>query len=162
MEQDSAAVLSFGTGTPYVGIFNSYGSPLRDPSNGTPIGEYVTAFDYTYDEENTDKGKMVIETDNPDIVALTELSYQQSIQLQWGWIYSGQAVYCGPVRKVVIISQEVDFGPKGTKITIGFEDAAVFLKNLPSNYVDNLKPFVEYAKDLYKGVPIGVAVFRLL
>ena len=158
MEQDSAAVLSFGTGTPYVGIFNSYGSPLRDPSNGTPIGEYVTAFDYTYDEENTDKGKMVIETDNPDIVALTELSYQQSIQLQWGWIYSGQAVYCGPVRKVVIISQEVDFGPKGTKITIGFEDAAVFLKNLPSNYVDNLKPFVEYAKDLYKGVPIGVAV----
>ena len=158
MEQDSASVLSFGTGTPYVGIFNSYGSPLRDPSNGTPIGEYVTVFDYTYDEEKTDKGKMVIETDNPDIVALTELSYQQSLQLQWGWIYAGQAVYCGPVRKVVIISQEVEFGPKGTKITIGFEDAAVFLKNLPSNYVDNLKPFVEYAKDMYKGVPIGVAV----
>ena len=158
IKQDSKPVLQKGTATPYLAIFNSQLSVIRDPKSGLPIGSLITLFEYTYDEEKVDKGKIELETDNPDLIALTELSYGQGLQLQWGYIYPDKTGYYGPVRKVIITDNQVVFGPQGVKITIEFSDSSILLKNLPSNYYDNTKGFVEYVKDLCKGLPIGIAL----
>ena len=158
IKQDSKPVLQKGMATPYLAIFNSQLSVIRDPKSGLPIGSLVTLFEYTYDEEKVDKGKIELETDNPDLIALTELSYGQGLQLQWGYIYPDGRNYCGPVRKVIITDNQVTFSPQGVKITLEFSDASVLLKNTPSNYYDNTKGFVEYVKDLCRGLPIGLAL----
>lgn len=158
IKQDSKPVLQRGTATPYLAIFNSQLSVIRDPKSGLPIGSLVTLFEYTYDEEKIDKGKIELETDNPDLIALTELSYGQGLQLQWGYIYPDKTGYYSPVRKVIITDNQVVFGPQGVKITIEFSDSSILLKNLPSSYYDNTKGFVEYVKDLCKGLPIGIAL----
>lgn len=158
IKQDSKPVLQKGTATPYLAIFNSQLSVIRDPKSGLPIGSLITLFEYTYDEEKVDKGRIELETDNPDLIALTELSYGQGLQLQWGYIYPDKTGYYSPVRKVIITDNQVVFGPQGVKITIEFSDSSILLKNLPSNYYDNTKGFVEYVKDLCKGLPIGIAL----
>lgn len=151
-------MLPKGFATPYLAIFNSQLSVIRDPKNNLPIGTFVTHFEYTYDEEKVDKGKIEIETDNPDLIALNELSYGQGLQLQWGYIYSDGSGYYSPVRKVIIINTDSTFGQSGVKITLEFSDASIILKNAPSNYFDNTKGFVKYVEDLCKGVPIGIAL----
>lgn len=158
IKPDSEAILPHGAGVPYLAIFNSQLSVIRDPKSDLPLGSFVTNFEYVYEEAKVDKGKIVLEIDNPDIVALTELGYQQGLQLQWGWIYADGASYCGPVRKVIITGHDIEFGPQGVKFTIEVSDSSVLLKNAPSSYYDNTKGFVEYVKDLCKGLPIGITL----
>ena len=158
IQKDSAPMLPKGFATPYIAIFNSQLSVIRDPDNNLPIGTFVTHFEYTYDEEKVDKGKIEIETNNPDLVALTELSYGQGLQLQWGYIYADGTGYYSPVRKVIITNTNITFGQSGVKVTIEFSDSSILLKSAPSNHFDNTKGFVKYIEDLCKGVPIGIAL----
>ena len=55
IQPDSAPMLPKGFATPYLAIFNSQLSVIRDPKNDLPIGTFVTHFEYTYDEEKVDK-----------------------------------------------------------------------------------------------------------
>lgn len=158
VKSDSAPMLPRGFATPYLSIFNSQLSVIRDPDSDLPIGTYVTHFEYTYDEEKVDKGKIDLETNNPDLIALTELSYGQGLQLQWGYIYESGTGYYSPVRKVIITNANVTFGSSGVKISLEFSDSSILLKNAPSNYFDNTRGFVKYVEDLCKGIPIGVAL----
>lgn len=158
IQPDSAPMLPKGFATPYLAIFNSQLSVIRDPKNDLPIGTFVTHFEYIYDEEKVDKGKIEIETDNPDLVALSELSYGQGLQLQWGYIYADGSGYYSPVRKVIITKTDTTFGQSGVKLTLEFSDSSILLKNAPSNYFDNTKGFVKYVEDLCKGIPIGIAL----
>lgn len=158
VQQDSAPMLPKGFATPYIAIFNSQLSVIRDPQNNMPIGTFVTHFEYTYDEEKTDSGKIELETNNPDLIALTELSYGMGLQLQWGYIYADGSGYYSPVRKVIIVNTDVNFSATGVKITLEVSDSSILLKNTPSNYFDNTKGFVKYVEDLCKGVPIGIAL----
>ena len=151
-------MLPKGFATPYIAIFNSQLSVIRDPQNNMPIGTFVTHFEYTYDEEKTDSGKIELETNNPDLISLTELSYGMGLQLQWGYIYADGSGYYSPVRKVIIINTDVNFSATGVKITLEVSDSSILLKNTPSNYFDNTKGFVKYVEDLCKGVPIGIAL----
>lgn len=158
LKPDSAPVLPQGVAVPYLAIFNAQQAVIRDPQNGLPLGTFVTRFEYNYEEEKVDSGKITIETNNPDLVGLTELGYQQGLQLQWGYIYPDKTSYCGPLRKVIITGQQVDFTSSGVKITIEFSDYSILLKNAPANYYDNTKGFVKYVEDLCKGLPIGIAL----
>ena len=151
-------MLPKGFATPYIAIFNSQLSVIRDPQNNMPIGTFVTHFEYTYDEEKTDSGKIELETNNPDLISLTELSYGMGLQLQWGYIYADGSGYYSPVRKVIIVNTDVNFSATGVKITLEVSDSSILLKNAPSNYFDNTKGFVKYVEDLCKGVPIGIAL----
>ena len=151
-------MLPKGFATPYIAIFNSQLSVIRDPQNNMPIGTFVTHFEYTYDEEKTDSGKIELETNNPDLISLTELSYGMGLQLQWGYIYADGSGYYSPVRKVIIVNTDVNFSATGVKITLEVSDSSILLKNTPSNYFDNTKGFVKYVEDLCKGVPIGIAL----
>lgn len=155
---DSRPMLPKGFATPYLAIFNSQLSVIRDPNNNMPISSYVTHFEYTYDEEKVDKGKIDLETNNPDLIALTELSYGQGLQLQWGYIYSDGTGYYGPVRKVIITNSNITFGQSGVKITIEVSDSSVLLKTAASSHFNNTEGFVKYVEDLCKGVPIGIAL----
>lgn len=157
-KEDSRPMLSKGAGTPYLAIFNAQQAVIRDPQNNLPLGTFVTHFEYIYEEDKVDHGKIDIETNNPDILGLTELGYQQGLQLQWGWIYPDGTTFCGQVRKVIITGQEGSFTAQGVKISIEFSDSSILLKNAPSNYYDNTKGFVKYVEDLCKGVPIGIAL----
>lgn len=155
---DSNTVLQHGTATPYVGVFNSQNSVIRDPKNGLPLGTFVTDFQYVYEEEKADHGQLLIDTDNPDLISLSELGYQQGLILQWGYIYPDQSSYIGPVRKVVITGMKTGFTATGVHITLEFTDAASLLKNSPSQHYDCTRGFIEYVKDLCKGIPIGLAI----
>lgn len=152
---DSPTILQNGTGTPYLGIFNGSAQPIIDPKNKLPIGVFVTSFEYVYDEEDCDEGRITIETDNPDLVALNDLGYYRPLQLQWGYIFPSQMTYQGPVRKVMITGREVTFNETGTHITIMFSDASVILKNHPANYFNNTGGFLEYLRDILLGRGVG-------
>lgn len=155
---DSNTVLRHGTATPYIGIFNPQKSVIRDPKNGLPLGTFVTDFQYVYEEEKTDHGQLTIDTDNPDLVSLNELGYQQGLILQWGYIYPNQDSYIGPQRRVIITGKKAGFTATGVHITLEFTDAASLLKSSPSQHYDCTRGFVEYVKDLCKGIPIGLAI----
>ena len=155
---DSKTVLQHGTGTPYLAIFNPQKSAIRDPRDGQPIGTFVTDFQYVYEEEKTDHGQIVIDTDNPNLVAHNELGYHCGLYLQWGYIYGDGTNYIGPMRRVLITGIKAGFTATGVHITIEFSDASVLLKNTSSTYYDNTKGFINYVEDLCKGVPIGIAL----
>lgn len=158
LKPDSRPMLPKGTGTPYLAIFNAQQAVIRDPKNNLPLGTFVTDFEYVYDEEKSDKGKIQLETDNPDLISLTELDYYQGLQLQWGWIYPDHTGVFGPVRRVIITGQSIEFTSKGVRITLEISDAATVLKNTPANHFDNTKGFIKYMEDLCKGMPIGIAL----
>lgn len=151
---DSPTVLQNGTGTPYLAIFNGSQQPIMDFKNNLPIGVFVTSFEYSYIEEDCDEGKIVIETDNPDLVALDELDYYRPLQLQWGYIFPSKLTYVGPIRKVMITGREVTFDESGTHITLTVSDASVILKNTSAKYF-NTGGFVEYLTDILNGNGIG-------
>ena len=152
---DSPTVLQNGTGTPYLAIFNGSQQPIMDSKNNLPIGVFVTSFEYSYIEEDCDEGKIFIETDNPDLVALDELDYYRPLQLQWGYIFPSKLTYVGPIRKVMITGREVTFDESGTHITLTVSDASVILKNISAKYF-NTGGFVEYLTDILNGNGIGI------
>ena len=156
VKPDSAPVLMNGTGTPYLAIFNALGEPIVDDLSGLPIGMLMTSFQYKYEEEKSDSGEFTLETDNPDLIAKKELDYYMGLQLQWGWIYPNGTFYCGPVRKVVITGQKVEFNDSGVHINISFSDSSVTLKNQPADYFNCSKGFEEYIKALLEGLPVGL------
>lgn len=147
-----------GSATPYIAIFNAQGEVIRDPESSITLGSLVTLFEYIYEEEKVDKGHIEISTKNPNLCALTDLGYQQGLQLQWGYIYPNGTGYYGPIRRVIVTGQKVTFGQRGVNIQIEFADAAELLKNQPSSHYDSTKGFVEYWRDLCKGIPIGIEV----
>jgi hypothetical protein len=154
----SNKILARCTGTPYLALFNARLEPILDPKNNMNIGSLLTAFEYEYNEEKEDKGKIEIYTDNTQIVDLEDLGYRKGLQIQWGWLYPDGRVFCGPARKVVITGLEYTFDKDGVKVSIELSDRSVFLKTTPSNHYNQIGGFLEYFKDLCKGIPIGIEV----
>jgi hypothetical protein len=153
---DSENILLNGTGTPYISIFDSKGNPIIDPVSGLPIGDLVTSFTYVYDEEREDNGNIHIICNNPDLISLSALGYQMGLRLQWGWVLSESSIFCGPVRKVIIIGVKVEFTSNGVEIDLDIADSSIMLKNTPSNYYKNNSEaylFSEYVKCLVSGLP---------
>lgn len=155
-QPDSEPVLQDGTGTPYLAIFNGSGQPIKDPLTELPIGVYTTDFEYNYEEEKEDWGHLILECDNPDIVALPELKYQMPLQLQWGYIYPSKKANCSPIRRVIVIGKEVEFTPDGVKTTINFADSTILSKNISATYNGQDGGFNEYVKNLLTGRLMGV------
>lgn len=159
--EDSNNILLNGTGTPYVAIFDSKKNPIMDPVSNLPIGELVSSFTYVYDEEREDNGNIHIICNNPNLVALPALGYQMGLNLQWGWILSESSIFCGPVRKVIIVGVKVEFTSNGIEIDLDIADSSILLKNTPSNYYKNNTKgylFSEYLRCLFSGVPIDTRV----
>ena len=154
--QDSPTILQNGTGTPYLAVFDGQGQPIIDPKNNLPIGMFMTSFEYTYDEEDTDGGSFTIDTDNPDLAALSELDYYKPLMLQWGYIFPSNQAYIGPIRRVMITGREVTFNENGTHISIEFSDASVILKNMPARYFENTRGFLKYIEDILLGKGLGI------
>lgn len=161
MAKDSDNILLNGTGTPYVAIFDSKKNPIIDPVSNLPIGVLVSSFTYVYDEEREDNGNIHIICNNPNLVALPALGYQMSLHLQWGWLLSESSIFCGPVRKVIIIGVKVEFTNNGVEIDLDIADSSILLKNTPSNYYKNNtkgRLFSEYLRGLLSGVPCFVSL----
>lgn len=154
-QEDSTPVLVNGTGTPYLGIFNGSGKPILCQKHNLPIGTFVKSFEYVYDEDEEDRGEIMIETDNPDLLDHEDLQYYQELLLQWGYIFSDSSFLCGPPRKVIIIGNTVEFTDQGTTINIKVADAGIMYKTVPANYYNNMDGFEDYIKDLLDGDIIG-------
>ena len=151
-KQDSEPILFNGMGTPYLAICNGQGIAIMDKKNNLPIGMLMTNFEYVYDEEDSNHGQFVLQTDNPDLAGLSDLGYYAPLMLQWGWIYPEQGMYrCGPIRKVLVSAKEVIFNENGTQITIEFGDYSYLMKNQPANYYQNPRGFAEYLKMMCAG-----------
>lgn len=154
---DSEPILFNGMGTPYLAICNGQGKAIMDKKNNLPIGMLMTSFEYVYDEEDSNHGQFVLQTDNPDLAGLSDLGYYAPLMLQWGWIYPEQGMYrCGPIRKVLVSAKEVIFNENGTQITIEFGDYSYLLKNQPANYYQNPRGFAEYMKMMCRGSMVDV------
>lgn len=153
---DSPAILPDGTGTPYLAIFGTSGSPIMDTTKDLPIGMFVTSFEYQYLEEKSDKGQFVIVTDNVEIVVHPELDYKMGLQLQWGWILPNGDVISGPVRKVVIIEHKVQFSPEGVEFTVKFSDSTFVLNTIPATYENQEKGGEAWYKKLIENSPVGM------
>lgn len=131
---DSEPILENGTGTPYLAIFDGSGDPIMDPQKNKPIGIFVSSFKYSYIEEDADEGEFVIDTDNPELSSHPKLQYNQSLKLQWGYIFPTKEPFVGPVRSVIIVGNKTDFTDTGVKMTISFADSTVLAKNIPATY----------------------------
>lgn len=152
----TAPILNHGTGTPYLAIFTPGGSPIMDDLNGIPIGMEVESFNYKYTEGKGDTGKFTIVTNNPGIVDHPALAFKMPLLIQWGWLlpYSGEGdvqFRCSPARTVFIKSHDIQFTPQGTKLTIEFGDAKLFLESEPSKYVYNDTRYLEFWGELAGG-----------
>ena len=156
--EDSLPVLEQGTGTPYLAIFSEGGRPIMDDLSGLPLGTFVTQFEYTYEEEKEDHGKIQVEINNPNIVDLPELQYWRGLQLQWGYIYSSRDPYCGPLRRVIIVDTDIRFTQEGVRMTIEFKDASILLKTQASNYRHSNQGFAQWLDDTLSGVQQGVTI----
>lgn len=98
-KSDSNPTLHKGTGTPYLAIFDGGKSAIIDPLNNLPIGVFVTSFQYDYEEGKEDSGRIIIETNNTNLISLKSLQYMMPLFLQWGWIYSDSTSKSGPLKK---------------------------------------------------------------
>lgn len=154
----SNKILERCTGTPYLALFNARLEPILDPQSNINIGSLLISFEYEYNEEKEDKGKIEIHTSNTQIVDLEDLGYRKGLQIQWGWLYPDGRVFCGPARKVVITGLDYTFDKDGIKVSIDVSDRSVFLKTTASNHYNQMGGFLEYFKDLCRGVPIGIEV----
>lgn len=158
--EDSAPVLEQGTGTPYIALFKTNGEPIYEVVNQLPLGTFITDFEYVYEEEKEDHGKILLTLNNPSIVDMPELDYYRSIQLQWGYIYSSKDPFVGPVRTVLITNRRFHFTPQGLNAVIEFSDASVLLKSHSSQSRGNNfnMGFFDYLSEAVKGVQVGITI----
>lgn len=164
-KQDSDPVLPQGTGTPYLAIFSPDKNPIMDSTKDMPIGMFVTAFEYTYDEEKSDKGYFVIETDNTEIVVHPELDYKMRLHLQWGWLLPDGKIITGPTRKVMVTEHKVEFTPEGVRFTVSFSDSTILLNGIPPSYNGQDKGMGNWLEDYFKGnmtqnIPVILADYQ--
>lgn len=155
-KSDSNPTLHKGTGTPYLAIFDGGKSAIIDPLNNLPIGVFVTSFQYDYEEGKEDSGRIIIETNNPNLISLKSLQYMMPLFLQWGWIYSDSTSKSSPLKKVLIVGHDVNFTPSGVRIQIDFADCSVLLKNMPPDFTKQAKGFEQYLISCLKGIPTGI------
>lgn len=154
-KSDSEPILFEGMGTPYLGIYDVRGYPITDPAKGdTPLGMYVSSFEYTYIEGEPDEGQFIIETDNPEIVSLPQLQYRMPIKLQWGYIFPNSdkvGPLCSPLKIMMIMDNSCTFTQNGVKVTIKFSDSTVLLKTMPPTYYGG-KDLVTSISNIAKGI----------
>lgn len=131
---DSPSILENGTGTPFLWIANGTESFIMNPKNNLPIGELVTSFRYKYKEDGVDEGEITLHTDNFDLPADPQLQQQCPLCLQWGYIYPSLQRYLGPKRRVIIVAQDINWGPDGLDFTIKFAARGFMLKNIPAEW----------------------------
>lgn len=146
--KDSEPVLDTGTGTPYIAIFQANGKPIMDPQKNLPLGIFVSDFEYTYKEEDADEGNMTIETDNPELVSHPAIQFNQTLILQWGYIYPHKAPHIGPARKLFIEAMKSEFTPTGVKIKLTLKDSTALSKNMPASYAGTGDDYNTLAKCL--------------
>lgn len=158
--EDSSQVLEHGTGTPYVAIFNNLKEVIIEPKSGLPLGTFITNFQYDYLEEGPDEGSFIIDCDNPDVMDIPALGYEMIIYLQWGYIFSKNTHFCGPLRKVIITNTTVNFSERGVRATVEFSDATILLKNQQAEYYNNqsLNGWYDYYMDICNNNPTGLAI----
>ena len=156
--EDSAPVLENGTGTPYIALFKTNGSPIYEPFNNQPIGTFIVDFEYIYEEEKEDHGKIELILNNPSIVDMPELDYYRSVQLQWGYIFSSKKPFVGPVRTVLITNRNFKFGPQGLNATIEFSDASALLRSRGVHSSKTNVSFLDYLEGAVKGSQVGITV----
>lgn len=155
-KSDSNPTLHKGTGTPYLAIFDGGKSAIIDPLNNLPIGVFVTSFQYDYEEGKEDSGRIIIETNNTNLISLKSLQYMMPLFLQWGWIYSDSTSKSGPLKKVLIVGHDVNFTPSGVRIQIDFADCSVLLKNMPPDFTKQAKGLEQYLISCLRGIPTGI------
>lgn len=155
-KSDSNPTLHKGTGTPYLAIFDGGKSAIIDPLNNLPIGVFVTSFQYDYEEGKEDSGRIIIETNNTNLISLKSLQYMMPLFLQWGWIYPDSTSKSSPLKKVLIVGHDVNFTPSGVRIQIDFADCSVLLKNMPPDFTKQAKGLEQYLISCLRGIPTGI------
>lgn len=156
--EDSAPVLENGTGTPYIAIFKPNGDPIIEPFNNLPLGIFITNFEYIYDEEKEDKGKIDLTLNNPSIVDLADIDYYRTIQIQWGYIYPTKESFRGPVRSVLITNRTFRFQSDGLHATIEFSAAGTLLKSKSVHSNNCNKGFLGFLENGIKGSQVGISI----
>lgn len=147
-------ILSDGTGTPYVAIFDEGSSAILDPSTNMPIGELVDNFVYEYTEEKEDSGSFVIISNGPSICDLPQLQHSEILWLQWGYLLPNHTVICGKPRQVMITDISVSFRNNGVSMEVKFADSSIKLKNIPANYFSKEANFFQDLSSILNGYSI--------
>lgn len=153
-------ILSEGTGTPYVAIFDAGSSAILDPSTNMPIGELVDNFVYEYTEEKEDSGSFVIVSNGPSICDLPQLQHSEILWLQWGYILPNHTVICGEPRQVMITDISVSFRNNGVSMEVKFADSSIKLKNIPANYFSKEANFFQDLSSILNGYSITPVIKR--
>lgn len=162
-EQTTTAIsdiLSEGTGTPYVAIFDAGSSAILDPSTNMPIGELVDNFVYEYTEEKEDSGSFVIISNGPSICDLPQLQHSEILWLQWGYLLPNHTVICGKPRQVMITDISVSFRNNGVSMEVKFADSSIKLKNIPANYFSKEANFFQDLSSILNGYSITPIIKR--
>lgn len=124
------AILLEGTGTPYLAIFNQQGMPIMNLITGIPLGAYVSSFTYSFKEGSENEANIVFDVGNPDIVDQKDLQINQTIWLQWGYIYSDGTSCCNQPIAVKIRDYNAIFDDSGTHSTLKCIDGTGDLRRI--------------------------------
>ena len=146
-------ILEYGIGTVYVAIFDGLDKPIIDTKYKKPLGMYVTSFEYTFDEEDSDSGELEIQIDNPDIVDNPSLKYMMPLKVQWGWLLPQNKKVVSPLKKVIVLKRRVSFTPNGVNLNIKFGCASNISKTESTNFSGINQDFEKFVTNLLQGKP---------
>lgn len=155
-------ILYNGTGQPYMALFDESGSPIMNPITNIPLGQYVSTWNYMYDEEKENLATITIDTGDPDTVDIAGIQEGQNIVLQWGYVYPDGQFISSPVKVLKVRDFEAVFDTNGTHITIKCIDAVGDLRfSAPYTYSDDaeykLSTYLD--KGLGKGIGVIIEIF---
>lgn len=132
--------LEYGTGTPYLAIFNDSLQPIVNPLTGINLGAYIESFQYVFQEgEKRSRGQdspgneatLVFRSGNPDSLDIPELQKNSPIYLQFGYIFSNGRALCSNVIFTVIREISATLNQEGVSITLKTKDTVSALRYLP-------------------------------
>lgn len=125
------ALSQYGTATPYLAIFDQGGMPVMNTVTGIPLGAYITAFTYKYDEEEENQAVLTFETGDPDTVDIPELHEGKVVYLQWGYVFPDGSFVSGPIKPIRVKDFNCSFDDMGTHATIKCIDGAMDIRYFP-------------------------------
>lgn len=131
-----------GVTMPYLALFDYKGDPILNPITGVPLGAYITSFLYTFDEEHENQAKLLFHTGEPDIVDTEGLQHNDSLIIQWGYIFPDGTSNIGVPHTIKVKDYSCKFTSTGVQVEIICIDGTSDLRHLPG-----IPPFDEEDPD---------------
>lgn len=132
---ESLSILQKGVAMPYLALFDKDEKPIMvDSEVGVvPLGALISKFEFksTIKAKDTNLCTLTLQSSDPKVMDIDNLSEGTHIWLQWGYIYSNGQTLSGPPRCVSIRDVDGTFNSQGVTLTLKCVDSSIQLNHTP-------------------------------